>query len=152
MNKDQSRQDKDGSGEGSSDNQIINYSGGYVTLPFDQAQFKDFVVSLLGRPQTIEKRIYGRFEVNLQNLQSFHYLIDQRLTQQNNALLSQFRAKIYFSDDSSITLNSFEELITYNEVRPLVSVAVDLTMVRTIFDRKAIHRIGCHYKQSAPDR
>ena len=25
-------------------------------------------------------------------------------------------------------------------------------MVRTIFDRKAIHRIGCHYKQSAPDR
>ena len=26
------------------------------------------------------------------------------------------------------------------------------SMVRTIFDRKAIHRIGCHYKQSAPDR
>ena len=25
------------------------------------------------------------------------------------------------------------------------------TMVRTIFDKKAIHRIGCHYKQSAPD-
>ena len=25
-------------------------------------------------------------------------------------------------------------------------------MVRTIFDKKAIHRIGCHYKQSAPDR
>jgi len=26
-----------------------------------------------------------------------------------------------------------------------------ITMVRTIFDKKAIHRIGCHYKQSAPD-
>jgi len=28
---------------------------------------------------------------------------------------------------------------------------LDIAMVRTIFDKKAIHRIGCHYKQSAPD-
>ena len=127
MNKDQNNQSKNEPGQGSSENQLINYAGGYVTLPFNQDQFRDFVISLLGRPQTIEKRVYGRFEVNLQDLQSFHYLIDQRLTQQNNALLSQFSAKIYFSDDSSITLSSFEELMTYNEIRPLVSVAVDLT-------------------------
>jgi hypothetical protein len=102
-------------------------TGGYVTLPFDQEQFKDFVIGLLGKPQTIEQRIYGKFEVKLQDIQSFHYLIDQRLTQQNKALLIQFRAKIRFSDNSSITLNSFEDLATYNEVRPLISERVDLS-------------------------
>jgi len=111
----------------SAEAKLIGYTGGYVALPFDQEQFRDFVVSLLGRPQTIEKRIYGRFEVGLQDIQNFYYLIDQRLTQQNNALLVQFRAKIYFSDDSSIVLNSFDDLVAYNEVRPLLSVAIDLS-------------------------
>lgn len=84
MNKDQNNQSKNEPEQESSENQLINYAGGYVTLPFNQDQFRDFVISLLGRPQTIEKRAYGKFEVNLRDLQSFHYLIDQRLTQQNN--------------------------------------------------------------------
>jgi len=55
MNKDQNNQSKNEPGQGSSENQLINYAGGYVTLPFNQDQFRDFVISLLGRPQTIEK-------------------------------------------------------------------------------------------------
>ncbi|MBM0744649.1 transposase [Phormidium sp. CLA17] len=34
----------------------------------------------------------------------------------------------------------------------LLSYASSLPMVRTIFDKKAIHRIGCSYKEKAPDR
>ena len=77
-------------------------TGGFVSLPFDQTQFSDFIVSLLGRPQTIEKRVYCNFAVNLEDIANFHHLINQRLTQQNKAALAQFRAKIYFSNNSSI--------------------------------------------------
>jgi len=127
MDNNQNNQSEAQPNEEDTANTLKLYSGGYVTLPFDQEQFRDFVISLLGKPQTIEKRIYGRFEVNLQDIQNFHNLINQRLTQQNQALLSQFSVKIYYSDSSSITLNSYEDLVTYNEVRPLISVAVDLS-------------------------
>jgi len=117
MDNNQNNQSEAQPNEEETANTLKLYSGGYVTLPFDQEQFRDFVISLLGKPQTIEKRIYGRFEVNLQDIQKFHKLINQRLTQQNQALLSQFSVKIYYSDSSSITLNSYEDLVTYNEVR-----------------------------------
>ena len=38
-----------------------------------------------------------------------------------------------------------------DEISTRVNKLYNLTMVRTIFDKKAIHRIGYHYKQSAPD-
>ena len=61
----------------------------------------------------------------------------------------------------SIKGNLFEEIVRRNLKEIFeennIELSVDKTqiklrsMVRTIFDKKAIHRIGCHYKQSAPD-
>ena len=50
----------------------------------------------------------------------------QRVSQQNDGVLIQFKAKIIYSDDSSVELASAEELLTYNEIRPVVSTAVHL--------------------------
>ncbi len=105
----------------------IDNRRGYLALPFDEEQFKDFLISLLGKPQKIERIIRGAFEVHLSDIQNFHYLIEQRINQQNEGKLLQFRAKIIFEDDSSVELNSFSELETYNEIRPIISTAIELS-------------------------
>jgi hypothetical protein len=104
-----------------------NFSKGYLTFPFNGEQFKDFITGLLGKPQTISKRISGNFEIHLSDLQSLFDLVNQRVTQQNNGHLIQFTAKIFFTDRSSVQLGSYDELVTYNEVKPIISEAVKLT-------------------------
>ncbi|MGY8954174.1 MAG: hypothetical protein ACKVJP_12490 [Flavobacteriales bacterium] len=104
-----------------------NFSKGYLTFPFDGDQFKDFIGGLLGKPQSISKRISGNFEIHLADLQSLFELVNQRIVQQNNGKLIQFTTKIYFTDRSSVQLGSYEELVTYNEVKPIISEAVKLT-------------------------
>ena len=110
----------------------LTYTQGYLKLPFDQEQFETFVLGLLGRPQSIEKMIPGPFDLNLQDIQNLHYVIDQRIKQQNQATLIQFQSKLFFDDDSSVLLNSYSDLLSYNEVRPLVSVAIQLNWIYLI--------------------
>src|SRR5215208_6114160 len=88
---------------------------GYVMLPYDEAQFKDFIKSLLGSPQTVGKTIRGIFEIEMNDIRNLYQLILQRVTQQNDGILAQFKAKIVFSDNSSVEINNIEELLTYNE-------------------------------------
>ncbi len=106
--------------------QRIDNQNGYLTLPFNESQFKDFVSGLLGKPQTLTKRIRGDFEIYLKDLQNFHDLLNQRIIQQNNGHLIQLRTKIFFSDQSSVSLSSYDELVTYNEVKPVESIAVKM--------------------------
>lgn len=112
--------------------QVQDFQKGYLTLPFNDEQFKEFIRGLLGTPQTITKRIKGNFEVHLKDLQNFHDLINQRITQQNNGKLVQLKTQIYYSDESSVLLSSYEELITYNEVKPVISEAVRMTWIYLI--------------------
>lgn len=109
-------------------NEVQNFqTNGKVALPFNEKQFKDFIVSLLGKPQTISKFIRGTFEIDKENLISLFEVINQRIYQQNDAKLIQFRASIYYDDNSTVTLNGFDHLVSYNEKLPLVSKAVHLT-------------------------
>jgi len=106
-----------------------DFSKGYLTLPFDGDQFKDFITGLLGKPQTIQKSITGTFTIQIKDLQNFHELLLQRIVQQNGGALIQFVAKIYYDDNSSVQLGSYSELLTYNEVKPVISLAVQLSWV-----------------------
>jgi hypothetical protein len=100
---------------------------GHVALPFNEEQFKDFIVSLLGKPQTITKKFRGTYEINKDNIITIFELLNQRVFQQNDSKLIQFRATIYYDDNSTVTLNGFEHLVHYNETLPLVSKAIHLT-------------------------
>jgi hypothetical protein len=104
-----------------------NFSKGYLTFPLVGEQFKDFISGLLGKPQSISKHISGNFEIHLKDLQNFYDLVNQRVAQQNEGKLIQFTAKIFYTDRSSVQLGSYDELITYNEVKPIISEAVKLT-------------------------
>ncbi|MGG4445380.1 hypothetical protein [Brevibacillus porteri] len=105
---------------------IDSVNKGFVTLPLTQQDFKEFISNLLGQPQSIEKKIRGNFDVDLNSLIYINDLLDQRISQQNRSQLAQFSAKIYYSNDSSVLLNSISALRTYNEIRPVRSVAVNL--------------------------
>ncbi|KIC89137.1 hypothetical protein [Flavihumibacter sp. ZG627] len=84
-------------------------------------------MSLLGKPQTITKRFHGTFEITKDNIISLFEILNQRVYQQNEAKLIQFRATIYYDDNSTVTLNGFDHLVHYNETLPIVSKAIHLT-------------------------
>jgi hypothetical protein len=99
---------------------------GHIVLPFKEGQFERFIKGLLGSPQTISNTKKGSYEIDVNDLRSLYQLISQRITQQNDGKLIDFNSKIVFDDDSTVTLNSLQELLTYNEVRPIVSEAIHL--------------------------
>lgn len=100
---------------------------GQVSLPFNKEQFKNFIVSLLGKPQTITKKYRGNFELTKENVYTIFETLNQRIYQQNDAQLIQFRATIYYNDNSTVTLSGYEHFVHYNENLPLVSIGLHLT-------------------------
>lgn len=100
---------------------------GYVTLPYGKEEFRSFIKSLLGSPQSISKTFRGSFDFDFNDIRNLYSLLFQRVSQQNEGVLASFNAKIAFSDNSAVEINSVEELLTYNEVKPITSKAIYLT-------------------------
>ncbi|GEM_PF-5952075 len=98
----------------------LYYDRGSITFPFDEEAFKDFMVALLGKPETIEGYVEGAFEINFDDVKNINYQIDNRILSQHDAWLLEFKAKLYFDDNSSISLNSIEELCNYEDPRQVV--------------------------------
>ncbi len=61
--------------------------GNAVILPCEPSQFREFIADLLGQPQTVERALYGRFEVDRANIENLFHLIDQRISSQNDGHL-----------------------------------------------------------------
>jgi hypothetical protein len=104
----------------------LDYKKGYLTLPFSQDQFKEFISGLFGRSQELSREIMGEFAIELGDILNFYYLLEERIGQQNNGSLAQFSAKIFYDDNSSILLNSFNSLSNYVEPKALIPIRVEL--------------------------
>jgi hypothetical protein len=100
-----------------------------VYLPCGREEMSSFLSSLFGNSQKISNVFYGRFEVTHEEVVGFHYLLEQRLGQNHNSYIASVMIKIVYDDNSAVTFNSIEDFRTYNEVSPLISVAVHLTWV-----------------------
>lgn len=110
-----------------------------IILPCEPTEFGEFISSLLGKPQTIERRVVGAFEVSKQDIANIFHLIEQRIHQQNDAALMQFTVRILYDDDSSILLNSLSDFQRYSEIRPITSIGVVLSWVYLVqFKNKAV--------------
>ena len=95
-----------------------------ITLPCEPNRFADFISSLLGRPQEIAKTKIKAYRIDKLVIENVYHLVDQRVTQQNSAKLIQFSVTVFFNDGSSVLLNSLEDFLHYNEVRPVISKRV----------------------------
>lgn len=121
------------------------YSEGGITLPLSEDDFKDFMVSLLGKPELIEGYVEGAFSIDFSNVKNINYQIDNRISQQNHSSLLQFTAKLSFDDNSSISFNSLPGFFDYKESRPIVCTGFDFTWVylikfgnRKVFEKQEI--------------
>lgn len=101
--------------------------GHAVVLPCRPSEFRDFISGLLGKPQTISQLFSGSFQIDHNEVSSLHYLINQRVDQQNEASLVRFTAKIVFDDNSSVVLNGLEDFRHFAELKPLVAIQLHLS-------------------------
>lgn len=98
-----------------------------IALPCEPEDFAGFVSSLLGKPQTITNMEKGAFEIRKEDIINSYHLIFQRISQQNDAHLLQFNVRLVFDDYSSVLLNSLDDFIAYNEIRPIYPVQAHLS-------------------------
>jgi hypothetical protein len=97
-------------------------------ISFTREQFRSFVSSVLGKPQTISGHFHGGFEIRVSDLKNLHHAISQRISQQHkDAMLTQFTARVSFDDDSSVTLEDLDGLESHAEIKPVSTVGVYLT-------------------------
>ena len=132
---------------------------GFVSLPFSERDFKEFIVGLLGKPETIDATLEGGFEIDAGNIKDLFILINQRVKQQNESTLIQFSAQIVFDNESSVTLNSIESLISYKEIRPIISKELHITFQylikfhnKNVPERQEINVSFLGYRESAVSR
>lgn len=114
------------------DNQEIQpvpmiFSEDSITFGLNESSFRDFIVGLLGKPEQIEGYVEGAFEVNIKNLQDLYSKIDNRVIRQHDAILLQFKAELFFDDDSSITFNTIGNLISHQETRSVICTGFNFT-------------------------
>jgi hypothetical protein len=100
-----------------------------ILVPCPPEKFADFMSKLLGKPQVVEGRFRGPFNIELTDIENFYHLIQYRITEQNKGQLIQFTSNINYDDGTSVEVEGLANLKTYSEVRPLVSTGVVLTWV-----------------------
>lgn len=98
-----------------------------MILPCSQEQFSEFIAGLLGKPQTLENYRRESFEIRNTDISQIYHLVDQRVSQQNEAHLIQFNVKISYTDGSSVLLGSLAEYEHYNEIHPVIPDGITLS-------------------------
>lgn len=100
---------------------------GFLKIPFGEEGFKDFIKSLLGSPQSIQRAFFGSFEIDTNDILQLHETIKQRIDQQNQNSLIEFTARIVYEDNSSQLINSIDEFETFNEIRKVYPTSLHLS-------------------------
>ena len=113
--------------------------GKSVNLPVDREQLGAFISGLLGQQQSIEREVYGTFDVDHNWMIHVNSLINQRITQQNPATLTSFNAVIFYENHLKRTLNSIEAFEHFSETKNIISTGVKLTWTYLVnFPSKSI--------------
>ncbi|OZH54785.1 hypothetical protein AFK68_08735 [Hydrocoleum sp. CS-953] len=86
-----------------------------ISLDVNRDAFTEFVVSLLGKPESVEGYVEGAFEIDFPGFQKLNYIIDDRITEQNQSMLVEFRAKLFFNDNSSLSFSGIKSFQEYEK-------------------------------------
>jgi hypothetical protein len=97
-----------------------NYNQSSVILPVDIDTYQEFLLSLLGQHESVEGTVRGAFEIGIEDFEHLNQIIDTRIDNQHSSSLLEFRAKLFFNDDSSITFKTIESFVEYRELRYLI--------------------------------
>lgn len=100
-----------------------------ITLPLQKRHLGDFISSLLGQQQTIERKSEEIFDFDLNWLINLHESINQRITQQSDSNLISFTTKITFEDGTSRTIGTFDSLKYYAETKNTLPIAIHIQWI-----------------------
>ncbi len=100
-----------------------------ISLSVDRDAFTEFVVSLLGKPESVEGYIEGAFEIDVGGFDQLNQIIDDRITKQNQSVLIEFRANLFFNDNSSFSFSGIKSFQEYKERRNLICTGFIFTWV-----------------------
>jgi hypothetical protein len=110
----------------------IGLDSGQIAIMCPADRLGDFIIGLLGKPQTIERTIRGDFMIGRDDLLGINSLIEKRVHDQAEAQLVQFVATIHYSDGLSVEICSVEEFSQYAEVQAHITEGVSLTWIYII--------------------
>lgn len=88
-----------------------------IVLPLKKRDLGDFITTLLGQQQTIERSRDVYFDIDHAWLVNLHELINQRISQQATANLIEFQSIIHFESGLKRTLSSAEAFKGYVETK-----------------------------------
>ncbi|NEQ37851.1 MAG: hypothetical protein F6K40_16920 [Okeania sp. SIO3I5] len=113
-----------------------------ISLEVKREDFTEFVVRLLGKPESIEGYVEGAFEIDFGGFEQLNYIIDDRITKQNQSVLVEFRAKLFFNDNSSFSFSGIKSFQEYKEQRNLICTGFIFTWVYLVefHDKKVPER------------
>ena len=114
------------------DKGVINFEKGYITLPYKQEQFKDFISSVLGQQDTLQGILLREFAIELKDITDIYYLLEERVGQQNQGFLTSFSARFAYQEYSAEKISSFQGLLNYRETRNLIPISVELEWIYLI--------------------
>jgi hypothetical protein len=97
-----------------------------LTLHLKNVEFAEFLSSLLGRPQKIERTCNFNYVIDREGIANTYAIVDQRV-RQNGAKTIEFTASIAFSDNSLVEFKTIEDLECYREIRSATTVEVRLS-------------------------
>ncbi|MDJ0582798.1 hypothetical protein [Crocosphaera sp.] len=108
-----------------------------IILPFNQETFNDFIVSLLGKPQNITRKLIGSYIVDSSFIKYIDQYLDHIINEFNTSSLIEFSAIVSFNDDSSISFNSIDELLEFNQYKSLLCTSIALNWIYLVNFPKA---------------
>jgi len=103
-----------------------------VFVPCDPNNVGEFFLNLLGKPQKLEKFVFGHFIINENHIVNFHHLIDQRIKQQNESHFISVSFHVLYDDDSSESYHSVDNFKSRIEIENKRSVGIRIEWVYLI--------------------
>jgi hypothetical protein len=100
-----------------------------VVLSIPRRSFGDFIQGLLGEPRRIERKYKFRFVVDLNNIANLDAVVMQRVTQQHQARLIDFQARIYFENGTRKTLPSREALLSFGDNSYVKTIGISIVWI-----------------------
>ncbi|HIT23785.1 MAG TPA: hypothetical protein IAD45_05150 [Candidatus Faecimonas intestinavium] len=104
-----------------------NSTVGYVQLPLTQKGLSEFISNLLGEPQRVQGVLDGSFIVDISGIEKLYTTIMQRIKQQNKAQLIEFISKVYFENETNVTIKDLAGLTSYRNLEDLKVIRIELT-------------------------
>ncbi|MGD1809256.1 hypothetical protein ACP6PL_28010 [Dapis sp. BLCC M126] len=107
----------------------INRKNPSINLPINMEALKEFVASLLGKAESVEGYIESAFEIDFAGFEQLNYIIDDRITKQNQSVLIEFRAKLFFNDNSLLSFSGIRNFQEYKERRNVICTGFTFTWI-----------------------